>query len=134
MSGCGETRVLASPPLIGSDAEKIDDHVLKDLKNTGGGLIGGTHMQTSATRIRASHVGRLPAPQGWEDMPARLANAEVTDRGEIARQVVPAIAEMVKKQVEIGIDCVNDGEFWTARNFAHYAATFTGLEVRWRSL
>jgi 5-methyltetrahydropteroyltriglutamate--homocysteine methyltransferase len=63
-------------------------------------------------------------------MPIRLANAELVDRGEIASQVVPAIAETVKKQVEIGIDCINDGEFWTTRSFAHYAAHFSGLEVR----
>ena len=63
-------------------------------------------------------------------MPARLANAEVIDSGEIASHVVPAIAETVKKQVEIGIDCINDGEFWTARSLAHYAAHFTGLEAR----
>ena len=87
-------------------------------------------MQRSTTRIRTSHVGRLPPPKGWEDMPARLANAEVIDSGEIARHVVPAIAETVKKQVEIGIDCINDGEFWTARSLAHYAAHFTGLEAR----
>ena len=87
-------------------------------------------MQKSTTRIRTSHVGRLPPPKGWEDMPARLANAEVIDSGEIASHVVPAIAEMVKKQVEIGIDCINDGEFWTARSLAHYAAHFTGLEAR----
>lgn len=87
-------------------------------------------MQKSTTRIRTSHVGRLPPPKGWEDMPARLANAEVIDSGEIASVVVPAIAETVKKQVEIGIDCINDGEFWTARSLAHYAAHFTGLEAR----
>jgi 5-methyltetrahydropteroyltriglutamate--homocysteine methyltransferase len=87
-------------------------------------------MQKSATRIRTSHVGRLPPPKGWEDMPARLANAEVIDSGEIASVVVPAIAETVKKQIEIGIDCINDGEFWTARSLAHYAAHFTGLEAR----
>ena len=63
-------------------------------------------------------------------MPARLANAEVIDSGEIASHVVPAIAETVKKQVAIGIDCINDGEFWTARSLAHYAAHFTGLEAR----
>ena len=57
-------------------------------------------MQKSTTRIRTSHVGRLPPPKGWEDMPARLANAEVLDSGEIASHVVPAIAETVKKQVE----------------------------------
>lgn len=87
-------------------------------------------MQKSTPRIRTSHVGRLPPPKGWEDMPARLANAEVIDSGEIASHVVPAIAETVKKQVEIGIDCINDGEFWTARSLAHYAAHFTGLEAR----
>lgn len=87
-------------------------------------------MQRSTTRIRTSHVGRLPPPKGWEDMPARLANAEVIDSGEIASHMVPAIAETVKKQVEIGIDCINDGEFWTARSLAHYAAHFTGLEAR----
>ena len=87
-------------------------------------------MQKSTTRIRTSHVGRLPPLKGWEDMPARLANAEVIDSGEIASHVVPAIAETVKKQVEIGIDCINDGEFWTARSLAHYAAHFTGLEAR----
>ena len=87
-------------------------------------------MQRSTTRIRTSHVGRLPPPKGWEDMPARLANAEVIDSGEIASHVVPAIAETVMKQVEIGIDCINDGEFWTARSLAHYAAHFTGLEAR----
>jgi 5-methyltetrahydropteroyltriglutamate--homocysteine methyltransferase len=63
-------------------------------------------------------------------MPTRLANAEVVDRDEIAGRVVPAIAETVKKQVGIGIDCINDGEFWTARGLAHYAAHFTGLEAR----
>jgi 5-methyltetrahydropteroyltriglutamate--homocysteine methyltransferase len=87
-------------------------------------------MQKSATRIRTSHVGRLPAPKGWEDMPARLANAEVTDQGEIAARVVPSIAETVKRQVDIGIDCIGDGEFWTGRNRAHYAAHFTGIEMR----
>ena len=87
-------------------------------------------MQKSTTRIRTSHVGRLPPPKGWEDMPTRLANAEVIDGGEIAGHVVPAIAETVKKQVEICIDCINDGEFWTARSLAHYAAHFTGLEAR----
>ena len=47
---------------------------------------GGT-MQRSMTRIRTSHVGRLPPPKGWEDMPARLASAELTDPEDIAAKV-----------------------------------------------
>jgi 5-methyltetrahydropteroyltriglutamate--homocysteine methyltransferase len=63
-------------------------------------------------------------------MPARLANAEVTEAREIERHAVPAIAQTVKHQVDIGIDCINDGEFFTARSAAHYAAHFTGIETR----
>ena len=87
-------------------------------------------MRRSLTRIRTSHVGRLPPPKGWADMPARLAGAEITDPVVIAAKVTPAIAETVKKQIEAGIDCIGDGEFWTARNLAHYAAHFTGVEAR----
>ena len=56
-------------------------------------------MKKSLTRIRTSHVGRLPPPKGWEDMPARLANAELTDPAAIAAEVTPAIAETVKGRV-----------------------------------
>jgi 5-methyltetrahydropteroyltriglutamate--homocysteine methyltransferase len=87
-------------------------------------------MKQNTTRIRTSHVGRLPPPKGWEEMPVRLANAEITDPQAIAAQIVPAVAETVKRQVDIGIDCIGDGEFWTARTHAHYAAHFTGIEVR----
>jgi len=60
------------------------------------------NMQRSMTRIRTSHVGRLPPPKGWEDMPGRLASAEITDPAVIATQVTPAIAETVRRQVETG--------------------------------
>ena len=87
-------------------------------------------MQRSMTRIRTSHVGRLPPPKGWEDMPGRLGSAEITGPAVIAAQVTPAIAETVRRQVETGIDCIGDGEFWTARSLAHYTAHFTGIEAR----
>ena len=76
------------------------------------------------------HVGRLPPPKGWEDMPARLASGQLTDSAVIVAQVTPAIAETVRRQVQAGIDCVGDGEFWTARTLDHYTAHFTGVETR----
>jgi 5-methyltetrahydropteroyltriglutamate--homocysteine methyltransferase len=82
------------------------------------------------TRIRTSHVGRLPSPKGWEDMPARLASAEIADPAVVAARVTPAIAEIVRRQVEVGIDCIGDGEFWTARSLARYTAHFTGIKAR----
>jgi 5-methyltetrahydropteroyltriglutamate--homocysteine methyltransferase len=41
-----------------------------------------------------------------------------------------AIAEVVRKQREIGIDCVGDGEFWKARSFAYYGSHLAGIETR----
>jgi hypothetical protein len=42
--------------------------------------------------------GRLPPPKGWEDMPARPANAELTDPAAIAAEITPAIAETVEAE------------------------------------
>jgi len=61
--------------------------------------------------VAAAAKKQRALPKGWEDMPARLANAELTDPAAIAAQVTPAIAETVRKQVEAGIDCIGDGEF-----------------------
>jgi hypothetical protein len=89
---------------------------------------------------KASTSGRKSAALGsvrpsdifpvWEGIPGRLAGGEITDPARIAEQVTPAIAETVRKQVEAGIDCVGDGEFWTARSLAHYTEHFTGVEAR----
>ena len=63
-------------------------------------------------------------------MPGRLASAVITDPAVIAAQVTPAIAETARRQVEVAIDCIGDGEFWTARSLAHDTTHFTGIEAR----
>ena len=70
-------------------------------------------MKNSAQKIRTSHVGRLPVPSGFEETALRLARGEVGGE-EVAAQVVPVVADVVKRQVEIGLDCVGDGEYWSA--------------------
>jgi 5-methyltetrahydropteroyltriglutamate--homocysteine methyltransferase len=88
-------------------------------------------MHYNTNRIRTSHVGRLPAPKNFSDMRARLARADVTDPKELDAQVVPVVAEIVRHQVEAGIDIVNDGEFWTIHGMTgHYAAHFAGVTAR----
>jgi len=87
-------------------------------------------MRASTDRIRTSQVGRLPAPPGYEDVPGLLATPEKVTAAEIASRVVPAIAQTVRRQVESGIDCVGDGEFWTTRGFAYYAAHLAGVTTR----
>ena len=70
-------------------------------------------MKNSAQRIRTSHVGRLPTPPGFEETAIRLVRGEVSDE-EVAAQVVPVVADVVKRQVAIGLDCIGDGEYWSA--------------------
>jgi len=70
-------------------------------------------MKRSEASIRTTHAGRL----------APVAPAEQND---LTRQV----AAVVKKQVELGIDCVGDGEFWNGRGFPYYAQAFGGVTPR----
>ena len=75
-------------------------------------------MKNSAQRIRTSHVGRLPIPSGFEETALRLARGEVGGE-EVAVRVVPVVADVVKRQVAIGLDCIGDGEYWSV------------LDIRW---
>jgi hypothetical protein len=60
-------------------------------------------MKNSAQKIRTSHVGRLPVPQGFEQTALRLTRGEVGDE-EVAAQVVPVVTDVVKPQVGICLD------------------------------
>jgi 5-methyltetrahydropteroyltriglutamate--homocysteine methyltransferase len=74
-------------------------------------------MQRSEKSIRTSHAGKLPA----------IGEAGV---GNDAAAVTRQVAEVVKKQVQIGISCVGDGEFWNGRNFFYYAQQLDGVTDR----
>jgi 5-methyltetrahydropteroyltriglutamate--homocysteine methyltransferase len=73
-------------------------------------------MQRSETSIRTTHAGRLPP----------LRASATTDLAGLTGHVT----EIVRKQVQLGIDCVGDGEFWNGRNFQYYAQQFSGITTR----
>jgi 5-methyltetrahydropteroyltriglutamate--homocysteine methyltransferase len=83
-------------------------------------------MKRSTDGIRTTHAGRLPVPAGCEDLPARLHLGEAVNRAVIEG----GVADVVNKQLDIGIDCIGDGEFWKARTFAYYGRHLTGIETR----
>jgi len=37
----------------------------------------------------------------------------------VVAQVVLVVADVVKRQVEIGLDCIGDGEYWVIARRAH---------------
>ena len=83
-------------------------------------------MKRSTDRIRTTHAGRLPVSPGLENLPVRLYLGEVVPLETIAE----GVAYGVRRQLDIGIDCVGDGEFWKARDFIYYDRHLTGLERR----
>jgi len=86
-------------------------------------------MKHSTHKIRASHVGRLPAPPGYEPTVLRLARGEVGGE-EVAAQVVPVVADVVKRQVEMGLDCIGDGEYWSGLDVKWFDRQMAGLSTR----
>src|SRR4051812_31798332 len=79
---------------------------------------GGT-MQRSNERILTTHTGSLPRPPDLFDMIQKRDAGEPVDADAFAARVRTAVADIVKKQVEVGIDIVNDGELGK-RGFANY--------------
>jgi 5-methyltetrahydropteroyltriglutamate--homocysteine methyltransferase len=63
-----------------------------------------------------SHAGTVPRPASLQ----ALFEAGPDKRQEFLRELPQAVAEVVRQQVEVGIDIVNDGEL-SKLNFSHYA-------------
>jgi 5-methyltetrahydropteroyltriglutamate--homocysteine methyltransferase len=67
-------------------------------------------VKTSTDRILTTHVGSLPRPQPLVELLIKKDRDEPYDRAEFEAQVKQAVADIVARQVAIGIDVVSDGE------------------------
>src|SRR4051812_28541516 len=67
-------------------------------------------MQRSEHRILTTHAGSLPRPAALTRLYARRAAGEAVDAQEIEAQARDATREIVDKQIEAGLDIVDDGE------------------------
>ena len=82
-------------------------------------------MKHSQNKILTTHVGSLPRPR---DMLMPLHNKESGlpyDAAALEIEIDEAVANAVKRQVDLGIDIINDGEHGRA-SFATYANTRIG--------
>jgi hypothetical protein len=61
-------------------------------------------------RILTTHVGSLPRSQAVTDVLFAREQGTVADAAAAARTIRDAVAEVVRRQVETGIDLVSDGE------------------------
>src|SRR5437588_7676762 len=87
-------------------------------------------MQRSTGRILTTHVGSLVrTPEIMQGMKARVLGKPY-DEAKFATDIGHGITDAVRKQVEIGIDIPNDGEF-SRQGFAAYVNhRLSGLELR----
>jgi 5-methyltetrahydropteroyltriglutamate--homocysteine methyltransferase len=85
----------------------------------------GGGMLHSESRIRVTHQGTLPRPEGLSALVRARAAGETIDEQALADQVRQAVAEVVRTQVEIGIDSVNDGEM-SKSSFSDYVSQRLG--------
>lgn len=77
-------------------------------------------MKRSTDRILVTHVGSLARPDDlWKMLNAKL-EGQPYDQKAFANRLRSAVAEVVKQQVDCGIDIVNDGELGKT-NFSRYA-------------
>jgi 5-methyltetrahydropteroyltriglutamate--homocysteine methyltransferase len=85
-------------------------------------------MKRSAERILTTHVGSLTRPpEIIRFMRARAGNEPYDEKG-FAEGLRGAVAEVVRKQAEIGIDVISDGEYGKSGFAAYINERLMGLE------
>ena len=67
-------------------------------------------MKRGTNRILTTHVGSLPRPANLLEMNAAKISGRPVDQAAWTARVKTAIVEVVRLQVEAGVDIVNDGE------------------------
>jgi 5-methyltetrahydropteroyltriglutamate--homocysteine methyltransferase len=85
-------------------------------------------MKRSTERILTTHVGSLARSESLTPLLRLKEQGESYDREELARQVREAVAEVVRKQIEAGIDIITDGEQGKASFYGYVVERFSGFE------
>ncbi|MGH7390313.1 MAG: methionine synthase [Candidatus Rokuibacteriota bacterium] len=76
-------------------------------------------MKRSTDRILTTHAGSLPRPEDVLQLLQARAAGEPVDGQRHAARLRQAVADVVRKQVDLGIDVVDDGEM-SKPGFIHY--------------
>jgi 5-methyltetrahydropteroyltriglutamate--homocysteine methyltransferase len=79
-------------------------------------------MKRSTDRVLVSHAGALPRPNDLRDLLIARESGKPHDEAAYNRRVREVVSEVVDKQMESGIDVINDGEE-SKRSFSSYAQT-----------
>jgi 5-methyltetrahydropteroyltriglutamate--homocysteine methyltransferase len=67
-------------------------------------------MKTSTDRILTTHVGSIPRPESVRTLLRARLGGQRIDETELVARATEAVAEVVRRQGEVGLDVVSDGE------------------------
>ena len=84
-------------------------------------------MSASAGRILTTHVGSLPRSQAVTDVLFAREREETRDVARDDAVITEAVAEVVRRQVEVGVDVVSDGEMSKISYATYIARRLTGF-------
>ena len=115
------------PPAI-QCGERLRHYLIRRLLVAGRPIGFGARgcIKVGGSPARAAGLNDHPVPPGFEETALRLARGEVGGE-EVRAQVVPVVADVVKRQVGIGLDCIGDGEYWSALDIKWFDQQMTGL-------
>ena len=85
-------------------------------------------MKRSTDRILTTHVGSLSRPDDLVAVLTAKDRGQPYDREVYTRLVREAVADVVRRQTDAGIDIINDGEQGKASFFGYIVERFTGFE------
>ena len=77
-------------------------------------------MKFSTERILTTHAGALPQPPDLKQMHGARDTGTPLNADAFRQRIRSAVAEVVKKQLDCGLDIINDGEVGKS-NFSRYA-------------
>jgi 5-methyltetrahydropteroyltriglutamate--homocysteine methyltransferase len=89
-------------------------------------------MLHSTDRILTTHTGSLPRPRALLEMYGRRARGEATDAAAIVVAGREAVRDVVRRQLEAGIDIGNDGEQQREGFFLYIQHRMTGFGGTWK--
>ena len=87
-------------------------------------------VQQNTDRIQTTHIGSLPRPHRLLDVMKAKYSGEPYDEAAFAAALRTAVADVVRQQVDCGIDIVTDGEFSKPGFFTYVRARLDGFETR----
>ena len=84
-------------------------------------------MKTSTERILTTHVGSIPRPESVRALLRARLGGQPIDEAELAARASEAVTDVVRRQAQVGLDVVSDGEMSKTSFLAYTDDRLTGF-------